>query len=364
MKNRTITLCLAALLLLLLTMTGAAAEQSTDPTDMITEGYYAYKFSAEGYGDFSFYFHFYEEDPVLGAVFYAGMNNNRSNFAGTYTVEEKEFAYEIYPDRETEQADADPTPGTAPYTVSLFDWDGNQIGACGFDGEILYNTMMEDCLIYATGGAPFPYKHDTTGEFATATDGELGVSFLSYVADEEVTSTLELYHNFTYIDLVDAMVEGTWTVSEKADGGYDITLTPYDPTDIGAIISTSADHVTCTYTPDGGTAIAMSDASAAGPVLAHEFAGSIRVEAYNMDAALSLKLFDDGSCTVSANVAGSEAELDSGSYVLEGHTFNFDFDAGTDASSSVDGTGTITLDIDIPGTSLGDIVTTLTMIRE
>ena len=59
---------------------------STDPMEMILEGRYAYSFSAEGYGDFVSFFHFYPADPVLGAVFYIGYLNNQTLFTGTYEV--------------------------------------------------------------------------------------------------------------------------------------------------------------------------------------------------------------------------------------------------------------------------------------
>ncbi|MDE6167733.1 MAG: hypothetical protein K2G28_04675, partial [Acetatifactor sp.] len=32
----------------------------TDPLEMITDGFYSYGYSAEGYGDFTYFFHFYE----------------------------------------------------------------------------------------------------------------------------------------------------------------------------------------------------------------------------------------------------------------------------------------------------------------
>ena len=93
------------------------APASTDPLDMITEGYYQHCYTAEGYGEFGYFFHFYEEVPVLGSVFYAGLNNNRANFVGTYTVEEVPFDYACFPDRATKtDPNATPTEGTAPYT--------------------------------------------------------------------------------------------------------------------------------------------------------------------------------------------------------------------------------------------------------
>ena len=116
----------------------------TDPLEMLTSGYYCYKFTEAGYGDFGFFFHFYEEDPVLGSVFYAGLSNNRQNFAGTYTVEEADFAYACYPDRASATDDAvAPTEGTAPYTITFYSWDGEELGKCGFDGDYFYNVMDE-----------------------------------------------------------------------------------------------------------------------------------------------------------------------------------------------------------------------------
>ena len=73
--------------------TTVQAEHPTDPMEMITDGYYTYSFSVEGYGQFDNYFHFYKEAPVVGAVFYAGFATNQVTFAGTYTVEKKDYAY-------------------------------------------------------------------------------------------------------------------------------------------------------------------------------------------------------------------------------------------------------------------------------
>lgn len=338
---------------------------STDPLEMITEGYYQHCYTAEGYGEFGYFFHFYKEVPVLGAVFYAGLNNNRSTFVGTYTVEKVPCDYACFPDRETKvDPNAEPTKGTAPYTVTFFDWDGNEIGKCGFDGDILYNSMDEGDTIYASGSGSVNYLHDTTGEKSKYYEGELGVPYLEYVADNEKTSTLAINHNGTYTDLVNSMIEGTWTLADNAQGGLDFTLTPNDSTDTGAVVSTSADKSTCTYTPNGGEAIAMSKAGNDGPVVAHAFKGTYTIAAYNMDAEVLLNAYDDGTCNVTMSVAGQAQEMAKGTYVLDNYTFIFNFDGVGEVKSKVDGTGTITVDLKLSGTSLGDVETVLTRVAE
>ena len=384
MKKKLLALILAGVMVLSLVACGAPAADpteapaapteapaapteapaSTDPLDMITEGYYQHCYTAEGYGEFGYFFHFYEEVPVLGSVFYAGLNNNRANFVGTYTVEEVPFDYACFPDRATKtDPNATPTEGTAPYTVTFFDWDGNEIGKCGFDGDILYNVMDEGSVIYAAGSGTVNYLHDTTGEKSKYYEGELGVPYLEYVADDEKTSTLAINHNGTYTDLVNAMIEGTWTVADNAEGGLDFTFTPYDSLDTGAVVSTNADKTKCTYTPDGGDSIAMSLPDS-GPKVAHAFEGTYHIAAYKMDAAVVLNAYDDGSCNVTMSVAGNTQEMAKGTYVLDGYTFVFSFDGMDEIKSSVDGTGTITIDLSIAGTSVGDVQTVLTRVVE
>ena len=381
MKKKLLALLLAAVMVLSLAACGAPAADpteatptvsddpttpaaSTDPLEMITEGYYQHCYTAEGYGEFGYFFHFYEEVPVLGAVFYAGLNNNRANFVGTYTVEEIPCDYLCFPDRETKtDPTKEPTAGTAPYTVTFFDWDGNEIGKCGFDGDILYNSMDEGDVIYTSGSGSVHYLHDTTGEKSKYYEGELGIPYLEYVADDEKTSTLAINHNGTYTDLVNAMIEGTWTVADNAEGGLDFTFTPFDSLDTGAVVSTSADRSKCTYTPEGGDPIAMSTLSNKGPVVVHSFEGTYNIAAYNMDATVVLNAYEDGTCNVTMSVAGNAQELAKGTYVLDIPTFTFNFDGMDEVKSSVDGNGVITIDLTIPGTSVGDVQTVLTRVE-
>ncbi len=339
------------------------AALSDDPLEMITQGYYQHCYTAEGYGEYCYYFHFYEEIPVLGAVFYAGLNNNRSNFAGTYTVEETPFEYSCYPDRQSKVDKTDLRTDTAPYTITFYDWDGNQIGQVGYDGDVLYNVMDEGDTIYAQGSGTVFYLHDTTGEKASYYENEVGVPYLSYVADDTVTSTLAINHDGSYTDLVNSMVEGTWTVAETDDGGLEFTLTPTDSWETGAVVVTSADKQTCTYTPDGGESVAMSVPTDSTASVICTFTGVYTLEAYGIDADVVLYLYDDETCAATMSVAGNDMELASGTYTQENYTFTLDLgDAGTVSSEIVD--SNLVIQLTVADTSVGDVDVLLTRVSE
>ena len=227
---------------------------STDPLEMITEGRYVFSFFAEGYGEYTYYLHFYPEAPVLGAVFYAGFSNNGVNFAGTYEVEQKDYTYSCYADRDAMTTEGAPLQeGTVPYTITFYDFQGNEIESCGYDGDILYNDLT---TIAGTGSSPVLYHHDTdpNSQYAEIYKAEAGVTYLEFVDPADDSCTVTLYHNQTYTDLMGIMIEGIWAMAEGTDGGYDYTLTSYDNTDTSAILAVAADVKTAVYTPDGGTA--------------------------------------------------------------------------------------------------------------
>lgn len=338
------------------------APASTDPLDMITEGYYTYSYFAEGYGDYTYYFHFYEEAPVIGAVFYAGFANNGMTFAGTYTVEQKDYEYELYKNRDDIVNAAETQKGTAPYTVTFYDWDGNLIDSCGFDGDILYNDMEN---IYAMGSGPVLYNHDTEGEaskYASTYAEEAGVAYLDFVADEDSTATLTLFHNMTYVDLVNMMIEGTWSMAANGEGGYDYTLTPYDATDTGAVLSVAADKKTAIYTPDGGTSMAMTNVLLSGAQVAYVFEGVQHIAAYNTDANLTLKLYDDNTCELEVEMFGSAGVMDTGTYEVNGYTINLKLDKAGEIQSELDAeTQTVTVHYVASGTDAGDLDSVLTL---
>jgi len=223
-----------------------------NPMDALPGSYFAYNFYAEGYGEFTSYFHFYEEDPVLGSVFYFGGTNNQQNIAGTYTVAEEDYDYEVAFGREQ-----DLETGTVPYTITFYDWEGTELTTLGYDEDYVYNDSEHpNFAIYGASEQAYGVEDPETSDYVTTFEGEAGVPYLELVDPDDSIATLTLNHNKTYVDLMgEFIVEGTWSIEENASGGYDYTLTPNYSTDTGAVLSVSGDESTISYTPDGGTAV-------------------------------------------------------------------------------------------------------------
>lgn len=298
----------------------------TDPLEMITDGYYTYHYTAEGYGDFTYFFRFYEEDPVLGSVFYAGLLNNGAPFAGLYTVEEVECAYECYPDREAASTEGGQmVSGTAPYTVSFYDWNGNLLDQCAYDGNILYNDLE---AISAMASGPVMYHHDIEGENSKHTEiyaAEMGVPYLEFVGVEDDLATVSLAHNRTYVDLVGMIVEGNWQIATNADGGYDYTLVN-DEGVTDAVLSVSADAKTAVYTKaDGSLTLNMVNAAPEVIEEAARYSGSMPTN-YGADATVTMILYVDNTVKISIDIFGNVADLDAGTYAIaEDGTITFNF---------------------------------------
>ena len=185
---------------------------------------------------------------VLGAVYYAGFANNQASFAGTYTVEKKDKAYAVYPDREAKSdGKTKPTEGTAPYTITFFDWDGKVVDSCGFDGKAMYNDMKK--LTTATG-ANVVYSYDKGGKTSKsvlAYEGEVGVAYLDFINPYDETATLTLFHNGTYLDMMNMMVEGTWKLTKSGPSGNSIVLTPGEDKSKTVAITVTADKSSASY---------------------------------------------------------------------------------------------------------------------
>lgn len=321
----------------------AAASISGDPMEKITQGYYTYCYNTEpdnsGMEMYNF-FHFYEDAPVIGSVFYAGFAMNQIFYVGTYKVEKTPYDYNCYPDRKAILDAADNgtdahVAGTAPYTIICYDWDGNEIGRMGFDGDAVYNDS-EALSAVSTSDNIFLFDADgsETG-YAEYYAGEVGQKYMDFVA-EDPTSTLTLYHNGTYLDMVGMMIEGTWTMQESSEG-YSYVLTPEDTSDTGAVFAVSTDKATAVYTPDGGEALTMTNA-AAGPAVAYSFAG--KFELSGMTADLTAYCYQDGTAAVIASMSGMEMPVDEGTWEMtETYSMLFHLTNAGDVESAASETG-------------------------
>ncbi|MCR4676252.1 MAG: hypothetical protein K5634_03370 [Sphaerochaetaceae bacterium] len=325
--------------------------------EKLTADVWCYGFSAEGYGDYNFIFHFYDEDPTLGKIYYAGFSNNRQNFAGKYNLIEREYAYKVYKDRAASEAKADMIEGTAPYTIVLYDFEGNVTGSMGFDGEKVINAQdKEKAIIYATGSTPYFYEKNT-GKFDSAVDGEVPMPVYSFVADEDVTSTVQVNHNHTYTDLVAAMIEGTWEATAQADGSTSFAFTPNDKTDTPATLVVAADKKTAVYTAQGENPIKMSVPQPTVTVV-QSFEGKAPTS-YGKDATITLDCLSDDTFTVTASIFGQSMEIDKGTWTVNhAHKYTFVCEkAGTIESAIVERSVQFTYAQN--GTKLGDISCTM-----
>lgn len=338
----------------------SAAPASTDPLEMITEGYYSVIYPVDGMDDMCAFFHFYPEQPVLGSVFYAGFAWNQITYVGTYTVEKIDCPYSCFATRQDSLDDsgdgAKKTAGTAPYTVTFTDFDGKELGKCGYDGDVLYN----DCAVTGTGGENMYFLHDVDPESkGKATyEGEKGIAYMSFVA-EDPTSTLAIYHNGRYEDMVNMMVEGTWQMEESADG-LKFNLTPDSDIDTPATLTVSADHATAEYAPKDGEAVAMSNPKLSGPVATMVLKGQTPIPGQDVQADIIGSMYEDGTVTLVASAFGTEIPLDQGTYVAadNGYEFTFTFETAGEIKSGLGEAGAV-MQYKAASEMLGDIDTEL-----
>ncbi len=333
--------------------------ESADPLEAITEGYYTYGYPV-GDMQMSYFFHFYPEQPVLGKVFYAGMCMNQINFAGTYDVVEEPYDYSCYASRADQEADKK-TDGTAPYTIHFYDWSGNELDKCGYDGENMYSNMT---AIVGTGGDNVILRHDTEGEnseYASTYEAEAGQVYASYVSEADASSTIALYHNGRYQDMVDMMIEGTWGM-EKTDTGYSFKLTPDSDSDTAAVLEVTEDFAKATYTPDGGEAVELINNKNAGPAVSFTLTGKIAIPGQDSEADIVGNLYDDGTVTLSASAFGSDFELDKGTYsVDESYVYTFQFDNAGELTSGFGESGAELTYVQSGNEVFGDINEVLTI---
>jgi hypothetical protein len=303
------------------------SNDSEDPIESLPGSIYYFGYEVEGLGTMVQFFHFYPDDLGIGQVFYAGYAWNQITFSGTYTVEEASFDYEVL----TEYQNEETITGTAPYTITFYDWDGNVLDQAGYDGEYVYNTTDNvNCDAMTGGGHYRQSKADETAlaDYADTFDGELGIAYLTFVSPDDESATVTLNTNGSYNDMAIFAVDGTWSVS-----GDTYTLTPDSDSDNGATLSLQEDG-TYTYVSTDGTELTMSLSTAA--AVAYTFAGTFDLA--GMEATLTINAYDDGTCDAIAGMSGVEMPVDQGTWSAdESFTFTFEFDNAGECVSEFGG---------------------------
>ncbi len=197
--------------------------------------------------------------------------------------------------------------------------------------------------ITGVGGENIILAHDTdvaNSKYADTYTAEAGQIYVSYVSEEDETSTVALYHNGRYLDMVNMMVEGNWTMAETADG-YEFTLTPDSDSDTAAVLDVTSDFATATYTPDGGEAVALVNNKDAGPAVSYTLTGTIAIPGQDgAEADLVGKLYDDGTVTLAASAFGTDMDIDAGTYTVDdSYVYTFEFDNAGELTSAFGDTG-------------------------
>lgn len=309
-----------------------AGAETADPMEKISGSIYYYAFPVEGMDDMVQFFHFYGDDLGIGSVFYASYAWNQIIYSGTYTVEEADFDYTVDTDREGTK-----DSGTAPYTITFYDWDGNVLDTAGYDGDYFYNTTTSINADPATGGGSnrLTYADAAALEtYGSVFDGELGIPYRSFVCPEDASATVTLNTNGTYEDMAVMAVEGTW--QQTAEGEY--TLTPDSDSDNGATLTLGEDG-SYKYVSEDGTELVMNENKEA--AVSFTFTGTFDLS--GMEANLRIDALEDGTCKVVAGLNGAEMEVDAGTWSAdEAFTFTFEFDQAGEIISEYGGdTGVI-----------------------
>ncbi len=320
-----------------------------DPIGSLPGSIFCYGYAVEGLGDMVQFFHFYEDNLGIGAVFYAGYAWNQITFSGTYTVAEAPIDYTVNLDRDGNQES-----GTAPYTITFYDWDGNEIDKAGYDGAYVYNITTNVNCDPMTGGGQYRQSRADAAmleQYADTFEGEVGIAYQSFINPDDASCTVTLNTNGTYEDMMIFAVEGTW--AQTGEGEY--TLTPESESDNGAVITLQADG-TYNYVSADGTEMVLTTET--GPEEGFSFAGKVTVPGTEMEADLILTTYTDGTCVLNASMAGMSIEVDKGTYTVgeDGFTYTFTLEKAGEVVSELGGdTGVQVHYVQTGSEQLGDI---------
>lgn len=302
------------------------------PTEALTEGYYTYSYSVEGYGQMLRFMHFYDN----GVVYYGQSGGGGTQgYIYFYEVEKAPFEYSVWytrAEREEGQAndegkteDTGLHEGTADYTITVTSTTDSSVSyTIGFDGENIY-TSTESFVI--DDARRMRFTHDTEGEYE-----ELGQAVVKLVTPEDADYYIQINHNGTYTDMMGEIIdEGTWTMATE-NGVTTYSLTSNGSDSVTATLVVNADG-TGTYTPAGGTSqnvipeqeevVVQELVVLRGTATGKDTSGADVAYEY------TLTLFDDQSYTLDLEGNGVSLTVAEGSFAPSGANYSLDVSSST-----------------------------------
>ncbi len=204
----------------------------------LTDGMFHFFFDSEG-REFHHYIHFYES----GMYYFSDLNGN-SKVIGNYEVKDETKEINYAATREDKVNEVVSTI-TVNKMVYFKDMDGNVVGTAGYvpaDGK-LYGVVWEVGMKFANEQV---YEQQASDWVPTSAMGEeTGVALFTYEDKDDTSCYVEINHNGTFVDMMDMMIEGTWT----KDGD---TYTLQDP-DSSDTAKLTVNGDTATYVGYDGT---------------------------------------------------------------------------------------------------------------
>lgn len=310
------------------------------PAEQIVDNYYAYYYYPSADFLMDYFFHFYDEVPGIGKVYYAGFAMNQIVFSGTYEVVEESHDYACWATRDEQEAAGEGAAapiGTAPYTVNFYDFDGNLVDSCGFDGQNLYVDMVN---ISGIGAEHNVFTLDTDPENSVLVNeynNEQAPALMSLVSPDDETATLALLVNGKYNDMVIYFVNGTYAANSDMT---EFTLTPASTADNGATL-TKNDDGTYTYVSADGTEVTLVEEGGSVDI-AWTYLGDADIPGAGLvEDGMICELYSDNTVALYASAFGTRMDIDVGTYEIDMATYSITihFNTAGDVTTYTDDTG-------------------------
>lgn len=270
-----------SLVLALMMIFSSCAFAETTAHDL-TNGVFSYWLEAPGRDPMYCFIHFYDT-----GIFYASMFGGKQFALGTYEVVDGEYAYQ----------NGDGEDRTAPQSIVMTTQDGNPYCTVGYNAE---KGFLEPVSVMYN--AIFSWE-----EYNPDLAQENGVALYEFVNPEDEYSMVAINHNSTYLDTVDVLVEGTWTLAD------DVYTLKDDESDDVATLTLKDNGTRADYTAADGTVTELTLKKAAEKKLS--FKGSNSEGALGQVDAV-IDCYDNGEATLVMTVHGSEQAVPGGSWEL------------------------------------------------